>query len=63
MSHNHTQPEEIDHILMAMAGLEDVEDDMKIQMGAPSSGAVRDVDRDKFRTGFSCVEIECDHTP
>lgn len=45
MSHCLTQPEEIDHILMAMAG-DDMEVDTPIPDGVQSSEATRDVERD-----------------
>ena len=47
MSHCLTQPEEIDHILMAMAG-DDMEVDMPIPDGLQPSGANRDIERDEF---------------
>jgi len=47
MNHCLTQPEEIDHILMAMAG-DDMEVDTPIPDGAQSSGATRDIKRDDF---------------
>lgn len=55
MSQNLTQPEEIDHILMAMAG-HDGEAETPIPDGAQSNGAVRDAGRDEFamEAGFPC---------
>lgn len=47
MSHCLTQPEEIDHILMAMAG-DDMEADTPIPDGVHLSGFIRDVERDEF---------------
>lgn len=47
MSHNLTQPEEIDHILMAIAG-DDMEVDTPISDGVQLSGAILDIERGKF---------------
>ena len=57
MSHCLTQPEEIDRILMAMAG-HDMEVDMPIQGGVQLSGAIRDVKRDELAaaSGFTYGE-------
>ena len=54
MSHNLTQPEEVDHIWMAMAGL-DMEADTPIPAGVPSSESIRATRRDEFAaaSGFS----------
>ena len=54
MSHNLTQPEEVDHIWMAMAGL-DMEADTPIPAEVQSSESMRDTRRDEFATasGFS----------
>lgn len=55
MSHCLTQPEEIDHILMTMAG-DDMEMNTPIPDGVQSSGAVLDVEREEFAVmdGFPC---------
>ncbi|HEU0219688.1 MAG TPA: hypothetical protein VFQ98_02635 [Gallionella sp.] len=55
MSQNLTQPEEVDHILMAMA-VHDMEAETPIPDGAQSSGAVRDTERDELSmaAGFPC---------
>ena len=54
MSQNLTQPEEIDRILMAMAG-RDMTADTPVPDGVPSSGNIRDAGRDEpvMGTDFS----------
>ena len=54
MSHNLTQPEEIDHIWMVMAG-DDMEADTPIPAGVPSGEIMRAPRRDEFAeaSGFS----------
>jgi hypothetical protein len=54
MSHNLTQPEEIDRILMTMA-VYDLETDMPVPDEAPSSKTVLDARLDEFAaaSGFS----------
>lgn len=47
MSHNFTQPEEIDLIWLAMAG-HDMEADTPIPDGAQLSGTIRDAERYEF---------------
>lgn len=47
MSHSLTQPDEIDHILMAMLG-QDMEIDTPIQNGVQLNGVARDVECDEF---------------
>ena len=54
MSHNLTQPEEVDHIWLAMA-VHDMEANTPIRAGVQSSGIMRDTPRDEFAaaSGFS----------
>lgn len=54
MSHNLTQPEEIDHVLMAMAG-HDMETETPIPDGVQPSEAIRNIERNQFirMAGFS----------
>lgn len=55
MSHNFTQPEEIDYILMAMAD-NDTERDAPVQDRVQSSRTLRDAECDglAYATGFPC---------
>jgi hypothetical protein len=52
MSHNLTQPEEIDYILMATAG-HDMEVDTPIPDGAQLSGTIRDAER--YELAMACL--------
>lgn len=58
MSHCLTQPEEIDHILKAMAG-HDTKADASIPDGAQLSGAIQSAERGELvaATGFSYGDV------